>query len=228
MRYQTTRQNILAKFRKPYAKKRKGVAKGRTVAYQGGVAGGIQRMTAALPPPPEVKNFDTTISIATDESDTKILISPLDILSGIIQGPGPSERIGRSIRVVGIVLRLNVGVTGGVVGPYTIDCLWDNQCNGAVPQITDVYTSTKFDALPNPEFSNRFQFVKRFSSPRTWSSFYDYVNSTIKCNKVVEYRTSEVSPATVAELTKSNLLMYFVTPLTGQVEGTIRVLYVDA
>lgn len=191
-------------------------------------------MTAGLPPPPEIKNFDSTISIASDYADTKIQISPDDILAGIVQGASPNQRVGRTIRVVGLVLRLTCqavadGANPPLSQPYTVDVLWDNQTSNATPaappDITEVYTGPQMDALPNVNFSERFQFFKRFNSPPARSEYVSIVNATLKCSKIVEYKAST---AALSDLTKCNLLMYMVSPGNFQVEGTVRVLYVDA
>lgn len=222
MRFNSTRYKRKAPAYSPYPKR------GRAIIKQGGVAGGVQRMTAGIPSPQEIKNFDSTISVGSDEDGTKFQISPSDIVAGIIQGTGDNERVGRTIRVVGVVVRLyvNNAAPQDVGGqPYTIDMLWDGQCNGAEPAITDVYTSVETDALPNTDFSKRFQFFKRFSNPMSYASSRAIINASLKCNKIVEFKASN---GALADLTATNLLMYCVCPVGITVAGTLRILYVDA
>lgn len=225
MRFNSTRYKRKASPYSPYSKRAR---LGRAIIKQGGVAGGVQRMTAGLPSPQEIKNFDSTISICSDTDGNKFQISPSDLVAGIIQGTGDNERVGRTIRVVGVVLRVSVfnASPEGIPGqPYIIDMLWDSQCNGAEPAVTDVYTSVLTDALPNTDFSKRFQFFKRFSNPASYSSDRTIINASLKCNRLVEFKASN---GALADLTSTNLLVYAVCPVGICCEGTLRVLYVDA
>ncbi len=93
-------------------------------------------------------------------------LQPFKALSGITQGPGESQRLGRKIRVKAVVFRgrSEIGVAANNAHcPYTLDFIWDKQCNGAAPTVTQIYTSGSSYALPNPENDERFEFAKRVS-----------------------------------------------------------------
>lgn len=185
----------------------------------------------ARPTAPELKFFDINISTSVQNEFWNI-ISNL-ALASIVQGTGASQRLGRKIRVRGIVLRgkaeiANVpdtSVTARFPGPYTMDFLWDKQCNGAVPQVTDIYSTANAQGLPNPLYDDRFKFIKRISRDDPNSPFTQ-VNAKINCNQVITY---DASTGNITDLSTVNLLVTMVTPFdsTPTFSGILRILYVD-
>uniref|UniRef100_UPI004047FA5D hypothetical protein n=1 Tax=Algoriphagus sp. TaxID=1872435 RepID=UPI004047FA5D len=93
---------------------------------QGGVpGGGVVKLKKQIPSV-ECKFFDSPIAIIGVPS-TWTQIDNTFVLSGIVQGTGPSQRVGRKIKVVGIVIRYDFSVGAGA---YCFDLVRDKQCNG--------------------------------------------------------------------------------------------------
>ena len=195
---------------------------------QAGVGGATSTLSPSAPAPsPEVKYKDYNLVASPGTGGWSIISS--DSIYSIAQGTGYDQRVGRKIKVVGLVIRSAVStsnVTTTPPGPYTMDVLWDNQMNGTIPAITDIYVGGTSINLPNPLVDSRFQFIRRigYNNPQSQHSL---VNATISCNKLIEYKASTNLPA---DLTASNLLITFCSPYTSspQLSGVVRVLYVDA
>jgi len=185
-----------------------------------------------LPPVQEVKYIDSNSFTPLPIGTAGFSIVNGIILPNIVPGSGPSNRIGRNIRVVGVVVRalINTEVTvgtGGIYSPSTLDLVWDNQCNGVAATVTQIYSSPNFGvSLPNPLYDARFKFAKRvqITKPNGTLNLVDY---SYTCNKVVEYNAD--LPA-VASLSKCNLYLIMSAPgdATSTIEYSMRVLYVDA
>jgi len=205
---------------------------------EGGVNGGHAVMVPnILPPVQEVKykDFVTTTSPGTPIGNSFTFVNST-LLAGIQQGTGPSDRIGRNIRVVGVVVRalMNTEVTvgtGGIYAPCTLDLVWDNQFNGVNPNVTDIYLTGPGNivyahSLPNPLFDNRFKFAKRLQIKQPQGSL-NLIDFSYTCNKLVEYKAST---GVVTDLSKCNLLLTACSPgdTTSAIEYSMRILYVDA
>ncbi len=190
---------------------------------------GAKMRAAARPTAPELKYFDLNVSTSVQNEFWNIIGSLA--LCSITQGTGNSQRIGRKIRVRGIVLRGKALIgnipegSGRYPGPYTMDFLWDKQCNGAVAQVTDIYSTANAQGLPNPLFDDRFKFIKRVARDDP-NSPYTLVNTKINCNQVITY---DASTGNITDLSTVNLLLTMVTPFdaTPTFTGILRVLYVD-
>lgn len=199
---------------------------------QGTVPGASAKIRAyARPTAPELKYFDLNISTSVQNEFWNIIGSVA--LCSITQGVGPSQRAGRKIRVRGVVLRgkaeiANVpdsSLSTRFPGPYTMDFLWDKQCNGSVAQIIDIYSSANSQGLPNPLNDDRFKFVKRISRDDP-SSPFTQVNTKLNCNQVVTY---DASTGNITDLSTVNFLVTMVTPFdsTPTFSGILRILYTD-
>lgn len=202
--------------------------KGRAIVSQGGVGGGVQRMTAGLPPPPEIKTSDTIVTATTTGTGDWTVVSPSTIFPAITQGAAPNQRIGRKIRVVGIVLRLDVvSLAVTTPDPFTMDLLWDKQPNGAQALVTNIYTGASSEQLPNSNFTERFTFIKRFKSDPSRTSPSEQIDYSTKCNKVVSFDTNT---GLIGDVEQNNLILTLCsTTLNNQaVQGILRILYVDA
>uniref|UniRef100_UPI004048B147 hypothetical protein n=1 Tax=Yoonia sp. TaxID=2212373 RepID=UPI004048B147 len=173
---------------------------------------GAKMRAAARPTAPELKYFDLNVATSVQNEFWNIIGSLA--LCSITQGTGNSQRIGRKIRVRGIVLRGKALIgnvpegSGRYPGPYTMDFLWDKQCNGAVPQVTDIYSTANAQGLPNPLFDDRFKFIKRLARDDP-NSPYTLVNTKINCNQVITY---DASTGNITDLSTVNLLLTMVTP----------------
>jgi hypothetical protein len=209
---------------------------------QGGVPGGGVVKLKKQVPSVECKFFDTAINTA-GVTNTWTQIDSNDILSGIVQGTGPSQRVGRKIKVVGFVVRYGFSVNAGA---WCFDLVRDKQCNGVAATAAQIYSvPNRYGTLPNPFEETRFQFLKRqenFNSAQalTLSSVNNAVTDCCisfvkKCSIMVEYNGTTGG---VADLTSDNVQLYCNStnvgapftdvPITPITTGTIRVLYTDA
>lgn len=205
---------------------------------QGGVpGGGVVKLKKQIPSV-ECKFWDTSITTAGVAQQWTQIDSGA-ILSGIVQGTGPSERVGRKIKVVGFVVRLGFEVSPCA---WCFDLVRDKQCNGTAAVSTQVYSgATAYGTLPNPFEETRFQFLKRMENYNPAQSQFVAagtqtqccVSFVKKCAFTVEYNGTT---GTVADLTSDNVQLYCnststaagATPITPIGKGVIRVLYTDA
>jgi Satellite tobacco necrosis virus coat protein. len=201
---------------------------------QGGVpGGGVVKLLKQIPSV-ECKFFDlplTAGTFATGWSDISTQGGPTSPFSGIVQGTGPSQRIGRKIRVIGIVVRL-IAIANGA--PLAFDLVVDKQCNGTTAATNQVYLTPADPAsFPNPFEETRFQFLKRVENKNYALALNGAgeftVSYTVKCNKMVEYNATT---GAVGDLTSDNLILFACATSTAVLQkiqsGQIRVLYVDA
>jgi len=190
---------------------------------------GAKIRASSRPTAPELKYFDLNISSSVQSVFWNVISN--QALCSITQGVGASQRVGRKIRVRGIVMRGKyLGTTTGTQvnptpSPYTIDFLWDKQCNGAAPAVTDIYTSANSQGLPNPLYDDRFKFIKRVAKDDP-SGAHTQINTKINCNQVI---TFDASTGNLTDLSTTNLLVTMVTPFdaTPTFSGILRILYVD-
>lgn len=232
---QTKRQRLLNDYRKKSLKRK---ASSKVSLRQGGVNGAHAVMRPApMPPPSEIKYYDWTGTVVPATSGwyniNSVLVNPPALtvkgIQNIRVGAGPSDRIGRNIRIVGIVMRgianTDVGL-GTIYSPYTIDALWDNQCNGALATVAEIYTTPSGLSPANPLTDKRFQFIKRVNAlDRSHATtMFDY---SVKCNKVIEYKSDT---GDVKDLSSNNLIFTMCAPSDAapQLDFYCRVLYVDA
>lgn len=235
------RSNSTAK--KPYRKKRSSSVK----LSQGGVAGAANQMIPRqIAYPGEVKTFDTNLSGSLPASatlpwqllwpNTTVITGQETILGQIVPGTSAFTRVGRQIRVVGIIIRGQMTTPTGSSfpnegAPSAMDVIWDKQPNGAHPTIPNIYNASvvnSMSSLPNADFAKRFTFVKRLQiSGRagipTATQIYDF---SIKTNKLVNYDGAE----SLASAVETNNLLVTFSSLAASTKflGTIRILYVDA
>jgi len=201
---------------------------------QGGVpGGGVVKLIRQIPSV-ECKFWDTALVTPTTAPGVWQNIGDAAMLSGIVQGTGPSERVGRKIKVIGIIVRL--AYTCNLVGPVTFDLVRDKQCNGATATAAQIYTDpAHWGTLPNPFEETRFQFLKRkenlnlaYGAPAVTSTGISFQQ---KCNMVVEYNATT---GAVSDLTSDNLLLFCVVGdasigvMTPNGKGFVRILYTDA
>jgi len=195
-----------------------------------------------MPPPQEVKTYDVDFAGQTPNPAIWVLCSSANVnigasfVSGISPGTGSDGRIGRQIRVVGVVLRgvLIATVSGGVDGVCScIDVIWDKQPNGAVPLVNSIYdpagaASATMKSLPNANFSKRFTFAKRLqvSGRAGIPTAEQIIDATIKCNRLVSFDSVAQNAASVE--TNALWISFVTNRVNSTVSGTVRFLYVDA
>lgn len=197
------------------------------VTTQGGVAGAKSYVPRSMANRPELKFYDSVIT--SGNTDLWQVVSSA-ALGSITQGTGSSQRVGRKIRVKSMIFRgrslLGESANNSNCA-YTMDFIWDKQCNGSVPTITQIYSTGASYDLPNPENDERFEFAKRFQrdDPNSNTTF---INARFNCNKVISY-DKDVNTGTVADLTSTNLLVTLSCPFDASptITGKLRILYVD-
>lgn len=197
---------------------------------QGGVpGGGVVKLKKQIPSV-ECKFFDTSLT-TPGVGNVWTQIDSGTLLSGIIQGTGPSERVGRKIKVVGFVVRL--GFTVGT-GGWCFDLVRDKQCNGVAATAAQVYSApANYGSLPNPFEETRFQFLKRMEN---FNPAQGAVLANTECcvsfmKKVAITVEYNATTGAVSDLTSDNVQLYCnstSTAITPVTKGFIRVLYTDA
>lgn len=202
----------------------------------GGVAGsGVVRVPAGLPLAPEVKFQDggfTTPGVGTAGLWTTM--NSL-IVASVVQGTGSKGfRIGKNIRIVGVLYRMAVVYGDSVVNgiPYTVDFIWDKKPTASAPTIAEIYDASAGSNLgtnlPNTNNETRFTWQKRYEkAPQTSQSL---VAGSFKCNKFVSY---SADTGALSDIEQNNLIVNFGHAANdgtnrAVVQGRIRILYVDA
>ena len=120
------------------------------------------------------------------------LIQALNIVPS---GTGPNQRIGRTIMVKEIEIKINMQAAWAYVGAtvpsaagisYRVDLILDKQANGAVPLGADIYDTLVAGVSPENRFMNllnsdRFSLVKRWEGDINPPSFIvpDATGSTL-------------------------------------------------
>jgi len=202
-------------------------------------------MTVGIPLPAEVKFFDQgLLPLAVGTGNWQFLQK--EALGSIPCNATTTGRIGRQIKLVGIVYRISVvtfnssiPTPNGAASPFTIDFICDKQCNGAYPTIAVTATSGTSNAiysgelqadLPNVRGQDRFTFLRRVQVLNPLSAQHNIVGS-IACNHLITYDTdSTTAPAIpVSDLATKNIVVtYSSLGPTNSVTGNVRYYYVDA
>lgn len=151
----------------------------------------------------------------------------------ITQGITDSTRIGSNIRIKTFTLK--GFFTDTVPNVVRIILLWDRQCNGATPGVTDILNTATVNSQYNSDYvvgqgGSRFEVItdRRFVIQPTVSGAIDYqlYNYTWKGDKVVHY---DGTAGTIADLVSNNLVfLYIDNNTTCDFFGNIKVKYVDA
>lgn len=206
-------------------------------------SGGYMRYS---PSGPEAKWIDLNVGPAVLTPGYGTAVTGL---ANIAQGAGASQRIGRSVLVKSIDVKINLKAfwqpSGANVSvqaiSYRVDLLLDKQTNGAYPVNTDIYDSAiatvdacnRFDNLYN---SDRFVRLKRWEGDINPSGFSTGVGSVLsvdrdlKCSKKLNVRM-EFSGATgaIAEIRSNNLLLVYSASLgTGPVNSSLELTTADS
>lgn len=134
--------------------------------------------------PPEKKYIDNDYVDQPDPTTGAWIITNLN---GLAPGTGPTERIGRKIKMVSIQARIHAFTAAAVVGSANnrIVVIYDKQANGAAPVATDIFQDNQANSPMN--LNNRERFVvlydktKGISALGTGPSAVNY-NFFKKCN----------------------------------------------
>jgi len=224
------RQRIMRRNRGIYRTGNGYLRKPRFLLSQGGVPSARNAALGAMSYPPEVKYLDVTTSLIRT-TDWQYLTTAT--CSAIGQGTGPTQRIGRQIRLVGVSYRFSMGSENDAAS-YCMDFIIDKQPSGAstAPPIANtgisstnaIYATADNTSLPNVLGTDRFQFMKRVER-KSPNSRFTTESGLIKMNKLVTYDGSTLA---ISDLVSNNLLVTFSAVEAVSVAGVVRLLYVDA
>lgn len=191
----------------------------------------------------EVKFFDTVFPTAGIPAGPASLIDST-LVAEIVNGTGPSNRIGRKIKVVKVDYSFSIQMVGGVAGVQSdavrYDIWLDRQCNGVAPAPTELYTSaptTGTNQMPNLFNEKRFR--------RLYTNTHQFnlqtgigggnpganvgikVEGSFKPNSVIEY---DDTTGNITDLTSANLFQCWSSDVGTCVIGSnfVRIHYTDA
>lgn len=108
-----------------------------------GITTGLFRGGSVAAAPAEVKFFDSAFPTAGIPAGPASLID--STICNIVNGTGPTDRIGRRVKVVKVDYSFSVVAAGLTMGlaadAFRFDIWLDKQCNGAAPAPADLYTA---------------------------------------------------------------------------------------
>lgn len=221
------------------SKKQKRRKAAGVIMSSGGVAGsGVVRIPNSVPNPAEVKYSEGGFtSPAAGTAGAWCTLNNL-LVSNITQGVGTNNRVGKNIRVVGVLYRIAINYfttgAGDIPLPYTVDFLWDKKPTATSASIQEMYDSGAAGGsilstiLPNPNYETRFLWQKRIEkAPQNNQSL---TAGSFKCNKFVSYSGNTGG---LLDIEQNNLIVNFGhaasdTVARATLQGRIRVLFVDA
>ena len=189
----------------------------------------LTKYSRSRPLGPELKWFDVNTPNSIVGFGLATLIQALNIVPS---GTGPNQRIGRTIVVKEIEIKINMQAAWAYVGATVPSSRWHQlscrshsgqQANGAVP-LSDIYDTLVAGVSPENRFMNllnsdRFSLVKRWEGDINPPSFIvpDATGSTLivgrdlrlkkKCSIRVEL-TPNAAP-TILDVKSNNLLLVF-------------------
>ena len=224
-RYLNSAYGSVYKARKAAGYRRKSRAK----ISRAGVGGATQTVSASSISKLEVKTHEVAIGVSTLVGDWAIISS--NLIPTLVQGTGSSQRIGRKIKALGVVLRMDVTAANAtnLVLPYTVDLIWDTQPNGALPSINSIYgtgASSTRQQLPNPNFNERFIFLKRIEQTGfNQSSITTTINRSVTMGREVMF---DASTGAITDVERGNLLLCACSvDATVDYTGTMRLMFHD-
>lgn len=183
----------------------------------------------------ELKYFDTSIS--TLVPTTGVIIPTAGTLVPIPVGTGPSERIGRQVRVKSINAYLTVSKNSSNNSTETVRLLYvlDTQCNGATPTVAEILASPAHNSFRNMANTKRFVILRDHEiniTSQTWdgtnfASVSRQVNFFRKVNIPVEYDQT-LNTGAITTIRSNNLIILAICQAgNGHVAGTVRIRYDD-
>lgn len=211
----------------------------RTYAKSGksvGYAGSGSKYT-----PAEIKFYDSTFGAVGIPAGPASIIDPT-VVSGIVNGTGPSDRIGRRIKVIKVDFSFTIVLNGAAAllnsDAVRYDMWLDRQCNGLSPTSTELYTAaatsgtTQFPNLFNEKrfkrlYTNVHQFNPQSSIGAASANVGMKIEGSFAPNCIIEF---DASTGAVSDLTSNNLFQCWSSDSGFCVVNTgfTRVHYVDA
>lgn len=201
---------------------------------------------AVAPKPPagqEVKFFDTVFPSAAIPAGPASLIDST-LVAEIVNGTGPSDRIGRKIKVLKVdysyTLQL-VGATAIIASDAVRYDIWlDKQCNGFAPAPAELYTTAAtLGTSQYPNLFNEKRFKRLYTRTRQMNSqnavgaasacanFGMKVEGSFRPNVIIEY---DASTGNITDLTSNNIFQCWSSDAAACViaGNFVRIHYVDA
>lgn len=232
MRYGTKRVYPMAptpntSFKRVRTVYRKSIAPGRT----GGFYGAVSRLRRGRRMLPELKFIDGTGTVSAHNALAPILVN------GVLQGNDYNQRIGRRINVKSIFIRCKVnGSTGLTVTktPIRVMLIWDMQCNGATPALSDIFSFTGAGiTLAMQKLDNRERFRIVMDKVRTCvrDTFTDiiYIKKYMRQNMIV---TCSGTSATVGSIATGGLFLILLSDYTlpdaVNIDYNVRTRFIDS
>lgn len=205
---------------------------GRSIGYAG---------SGSRAAPAEIKFYDSTFGTVGVPAGPASIIDPT-VVSGIVNGTGPSDRIGRRIKVVKVDYSFSIILNGAAAllnsDAVRYDMWLDRQCNGLAPTPAELYTAaatlgtTQFPNLFNEKrFKRMYTHVHQFNPASAIGAASANVGMKIEGsfspNVVIEY---DASTGAVGDLTSNNIFQCWSSDSGFCVVNTgfTRVHYVDA
>lgn len=191
--------------------------------------------------PAEIKFKDTVFGVAAIPVGPASLIDST-VVAEIQNGVGPSDRIGRRIRVVKVDYSFTIVLNGAAALLNTdavrYDMWLDRQCNGFAPAPADLYTAlatsgtTQMPNLFNEKrfkrlYTNVHQFNPASSIGASSANMGVKMEGSFKPNCVIEF---DASTGNITDLTSNNIFQCWSSDSGFCVvnTGLTRVHYVDA
>lgn len=155
----------------------------------------------------------------------------------IAQGTTEVTRVGGKITVTNVNLRGSVGNdNAGAQGPDIVRMIifWDLQCNGALPNVTDVLTTADWRSYLNMDNVDRFKIIKDkcfIVDITTWDSTnalgaQKLIKVNHKCSIPIHYSSTT---GAIAEIKSNNLCIIWLSRNNASIANyTIRVKFTDA
>lgn len=220
-------------YAKPVKRVRRSTTKGK-VGYT----------TGTVSAPAEVKFFDSNFPQTAIPAGAASLIDST-IVAQIVNGVGPSDRIGRRIKVVKVDYSVSVFMNGATAVTSTeavrLDFWLDKQCNGAAPTPVELYTALAGSpgTCQMPNLFNEKRFKRLFSKVHQFNSMNTTAGATVTANVgfkfegsfrpncVVEY---DATTGNITDLTSNNIFTAWGSDVGNCFTNAIftRVHYVDA
>ena len=200
--------------------------------------------TGAMMAPAEIKFFDSTFPQTNIPSGPASLIDST-IVAQITNGTGPSDRIGRRIKVVKVDYSASVFLDGATATVNTeafrLDFWLDRQCNGFAPAAAELYTTIAGPpgTCQMPNLYNEKRFKRLFTKVHQFNTMnsvgvagvsanvgYKFEGS-FRPNCVIEY---DATTGNITDLTSNNIFTAWGSDIGFCSTNSIftRVHYVDA
>jgi hypothetical protein len=235
----TTQRNM------QYKRMRRGVR--RTSPYRLGPPprrgiGYYGRYNKPAMPPIEYKFKDFSLTHTFDATGEILSNAGTAVhFTNIAQGTGESERMGRSIVIKKISIKMYIA-TSSTQGPdlYRVALVLDKQCNGAAANITDIWESNSLISFNNLANSKRFVILKNWdiqightnvttnfdSNTRFYQTGYKWMKYHKDCDIRIDY---DSTTGAISEVKSNNLFMIGISAADDQTNyaATVRIRYAD-